>query len=159
MTEYEIRISQSFATQATDFAQPYKTSDSSTAIGTGFFVDLSTVSKNEDLISENALFVVTNAHVIDEAVKIWITTPTFGEERFDAELMGVCFEVDLAVLRVDDERVRSALKTRLPVGDSNAAHTGSSVCALGYPLGLNSLKLTVGGLSGRESGLLQLGTN
>jgi hypothetical protein len=67
---------------------------------------------------------------------------------------GVCFDIDLAVLRV-----RNAPQTPLiAVGDSKKVRVGQSVIALGHPLGMNSLKLTEGVISGIEDGLLQTDT-
>ena len=31
--------------------------------------------------------------------RVWITTPEFGEKRYKAEVLGVCFDLDLAMLR------------------------------------------------------------
>jgi S1-C subfamily serine protease len=122
------------------------------AIGTGFFVDLKSANASEELIKSGDKFVVTNAHVIESAAKVWITTPKTGEERFDAVVCGVCFDIDLCVLKI-----RNCPDTpTISLGDSNKVLVGQSVVALGHPLGMNSLKLTEGVISGREDGLFQV---
>lgn len=121
-----------------DWEQPFKRSDDAQAIGSGFFVS------KEGLI-------VTNAHVIEEAAKVWITVPSMGEQRYDAEVVGVCFDSDLAVLRSKNAPITCLLE----LGDSNAVQYGQEVLTLGYPLGMESLKLTEGIISGRQDSLFQ----
>jgi S1-C subfamily serine protease len=141
---------------AFDWQMPFKSADSATSLGTGWFIDVASVSTNERVramaAEPGAAFVVTNAHVVDSAVKLWITVPQSGERRIDATVCGVCFDIDLAVLYVKDKELRIAHPLKL--GDSNAVEIGESVVALGHPLGSQTLKLTEGVVSGRDAGLL-----
>jgi S1-C subfamily serine protease len=141
---------------AFDWEQPFKSADAATSVGTGWFIDVESVSKDESVrkraAQSNGAFIVTNAHVIEGAVKLWITVQATGEQRFDATVCGVCFDIDLAVLYVHDKRLPAT--TRLKLGDSNAVEIGESVVALGHPLGSQTLKLTEGVISGRDAGLL-----
>lgn len=121
-----------------DWEHPYKPSDDAQAIGSGFFV------------STDGL-IVTNAHVIEEAAKVWITVPAHGETRYEAEVLGVCFDADLAVLRSKSAPVSVILE----LGNSNDVQYGQEVLTLGYPLGMESLKLTEGIISGRQDSLFQ----
>jgi S1-C subfamily serine protease len=73
-----------------DFEMPFKSSESGAAIGTAFFVDLKSLNVPSELSSKGDRYLVTNAHVIEYAAKVWVTTPQTGEERFDAEICGVC---------------------------------------------------------------------
>ena len=77
--------------------------------------------------------------------------PSEGERRFNAEVVGVCFDADLAILRAKDAPVERFLE----LGDSDSGTIipfclivrviyGQEVLTLGYPLGMESLKLTVG---------------
>jgi S1-C subfamily serine protease len=141
---------------AFDWEQPFKSADAATSVGTGWFIDVESVSK-DDAVRKRAAqahgaFIVTNAHVIEGAVKMWVTVQATGEQRFDAVVCGVCFDIDLAVLYVSDKRLPAI--SRLKLGDSNAVEIGESVVALGHPLGSQTLKLTEGVISGRDAGLL-----
>lgn len=121
-----------------DWEQPYKRADDGQAIGSGFFV------------SEDGI-IVTNAHVIEDASKLWITVPSEGEERYEAEVLGVCFDVDLALIRA----ANAPVKKYFELGDSDTVQYGQEVLTLGYPLGMESLKLTEGIISGRQDGFFQ----
>ena len=57
--------------------------------------------------------------------------------EFSAEVLGVCYDVDLAVLQSKDAPVSKFLE----FGDSNAVVIGQEVLTLGYPLGMDSLKV------------------
>eukprot|EP01102_Stenamoeba_stenopodia_P013232 TRINITY_DN4266_c0_g1_i2.p1 TRINITY_DN4266_c0_g1~~TRINITY_DN4266_c0_g1_i2.p1 ORF type:complete len:669 (-),score=173.24 TRINITY_DN4266_c0_g1_i2:127-2133(-) len=122
-----------------DWEYPYRRADDLQGVGSGFFVT------NDGLI-------VTNAHVVEEAAKIWITVPANGETQYPAEVLGVCFDNDLAVLRSKTAPVLGIME----IGNSNEVQYGQEVLTLGYPLGMNSLKLTEGIISGRQNSLFQI---
>ncbi len=90
--------------------------------------------------------VVTNFHVIQGASRIVVEMRDRSE--WDAAVIGVAPEKDLAVLRI--EAPRESLAT-LPVGDSSELEVGRKVLAIGNPFGLDTT-LTTGVVSatGRE---------
>ena len=90
--------------------------------------------------------VVTNFHVIAGAHKLTITLQDRTE--YDADVIGVAPEKDLAVLRI--KKPPKGLAT-LPVGDSSELTVGRKVLAIGNPFGLDTT-LTTGIVSalGRE---------
>ncbi|MEH6580488.1 MAG: trypsin-like peptidase domain-containing protein [Halioglobus sp.] len=95
---------------------------------------------------DNNGLIVTNYHVIAGAHRL---TVTFQDQtEFDAEIIGVAPEKDLAVLRIEDppEGLSS-----LPLGDSSELSVGRKVLAIGNPFGLDTT-LTTGVVSalGRE---------
>ena len=101
--------------------------------GTGFFWD-------------DAGHIVTNFHVIEDANRFVVTLA--DQSEFEAELVGVAAEKDLAVLKVD----RPEAKMRpLALGNSGSLVVGQHVLALGNPFGLDQT-LTTGVVSalGRE---------
>ena len=101
--------------------------------GTGFFWDV-------------AGHVVTNFHVIEGGNHFSVT---LGDQSdWDAELIGVAPEKDLAVLRIRAPREKLA---PLPLGGSSTLLVGQRVLAVGNPFGLDQT-LTVGVVSalGRE---------
>lgn len=89
----------------------------SSAVGSGFIVD-------------KTGYVLTNAHVIDDASRI-IVSLSSGEE-YPAKVIGVDSETDLAILKIDAGRDLPFIK----LGDSDAARIGDWVLAIGSPFGL-----------------------
>ena len=90
--------------------------------------------------------VVTNFHVIAGAHKLTVTLQDRTE--YEADVIGVAPEKDLAVLRIDKPPKELAT---LPIGDSSELSVGRKVLAIGNPFGLDTT-LTTGIVSalGRE---------
>lgn len=133
---------------ALDIFQPYKTPDQYGASGTGFFID-------------DQGYIITNAHVVDQAQMVVIQIPSLGKQLLPVDIVGVCPERDLALIRVTEEG-RAYIKEHLgsipylSLGDSDSVHRADEVMALGYPLGQQSLKSTAGLISGYELNMLQI---
>ncbi len=87
------------------------------AVGSGFIVD-------------KTGYIMTNAHVVDEASRIMVKLDS-GEE-FPATIVGTDQETDLAVLKIEAKRDLPFVK----FGDSDKAEVGDWVLALGSPFGL-----------------------
>jgi len=85
--------------------------------------------------------VVTNYHVVAGADRLAITLA--DEQSFQAEVVGLAPERDLAVLRLIDP---STDLTELPLGNSSELSVGRKVMAIGNPFGLDTT-LTVGVVS------------
>ncbi len=80
------------------------------------------------ILSEDG-YIVTNAHVIEDAVSIQILLT--DERSFEATLVGSDAISDLAVLYIDADQLTAA-----EFGDSSALRVGDSVVAIGDPLGI-----------------------
>lgn len=125
-----------------NWLEPYKTPEQSEGAGSGFFIN-----SNGD--------VVTNYHVVAQAATVQIQIPSFGMERFDAKIVGVSPDRDIALLTLTDE-ARAKIAERissipfLELGDSDEILRSQEVLALGYPLGQTRMKSTLGIVSGRE---------
>jgi len=90
-------------------------------------------------------FVVTNHHVIEGASQVEISLS--DGTRIPAEILGSDVLTDLAVLRVDSEKITKVAE----FGDSDAVRPGEPVIAIGNPLGLQfSGSVTQGIISGTE---------
>jgi len=97
------------------------------SLGTGFVV-----SDDGDIL--------TNAHVVlddqgqtAKSVSVVFNTPQSGDgDTFDAEVVGVDGDSDVAVLRVDPDKIGV---TPLALGDSSKVIVGEPVVAIGNPLG------------------------
>jgi len=125
-----------------NFLEPYKTPDQSEGVGSGFFIN----DKGD---------IVTNYHVVAQATTVQIQIPSFGMDRFDAEVIGASPERDIALLKLTKESKEKISKTLkkipfLKLGDSDTILRSQEVLALGYPLGQLRLKSTLGIVSGRE---------
>ncbi len=74
-------------------------------------------------------FILTNEHVIQNAKEIIVTL--FDRRNYEATLVGVDTETDLAVLKIEASNLIAA-----DWGDSDALQVGSLVWAVGSPFGL-----------------------
>ena len=88
------------------------------SVGSGFIIDRSG-------------YILTNAHVIDNAARIVVRLNS-GEE-FPAQLVGTDELTDLAVLKIEAGRNLDALK----LADSSRVRVGDWVLAVGSPFGLS----------------------
>ena len=143
--KYKNAVPQVFS-QISEFnwVEPYKTPVQQEATGSAFFIN-----KEGDLI--------TNAHVVDQAIAVAIQIPAAGKKRFAVDIIGVSPERDLALLRLKKEELEALKKelhvTELPylkMGDSDSIQRANKIMTLGYPLGQQGLKSTTGVVSGRE---------
>jgi len=75
--------------------------------------------------------ILTNAHVVDKASKIYVALAEESRE-LEAELLGQDSRIDLAVLKI----VEPGPYPFLPPADSNDLLLGETVIAIGNPLGL-----------------------
>lgn len=131
-----------------DLMQPYKTPAQGIAYGSGFFIN-----SDGDFI--------TNAHVVHQAKSVYIQLPSLGKRIIDMEVISISPERDLALLRVKPEgkiMIEKYLGSIpfLELGNSDTIRRSDEVLALGYPLGMHSLKSTTGVVSGRERHLIQM---
>ncbi len=144
-SRYQNAVLQIFSQVAEfNWLEPYKTPIQKKGSGTGFFIN----EKGD---------IITNAHVINEAIAVSAQIPSIGKRRFELEVIGMSPERDLALLRMPPTELE-ILKELLGVdtipyvtiGDSDAVRRGDKIMALGFPLGQEKLKSTTGIVSGRE---------
>jgi hypothetical protein len=95
--------------------------------------------------------ILTNAHVIANAIKLWITVPYSGKDKIPVVVRSICFNRDIAVLHASGYKNKSYCK----FGDSDKVKFKDPVSAYGYPLGLDNLKSNEGVISGRQYRYLQ----
>ncbi len=122
--------------------QPFKLSDHKKNYGTGFFIDADG-------------YILTNFHVVEQAYVVKIQVPSCGKEQFDVDVVGVCPDRDIALLRLTPlslEKLCSKIKQVpfLRLGDSDCVVRTQEILLWGYPLGQEKLKSTQGTVSGRE---------
>ena len=105
-------------------------SDSEQALGAGI------------IISADG-YVVTNAHVMENADKITVQTP--DGETFDAKLIGIDEKTDVALLKVKNPLDLEAGH----FGNSDEIRVGNKVFAIGNPFGLGN-SVSLGIISAKE---------
>jgi len=123
--------------------------------GSGWFIN-----NNEFSVHTGGdLLVVTNAHVAKNAAEINILIPSLGQEPIPAEVVGLCSQRDIAILKVvNKDHLLELYKAktgkvdivRMKLGDSDDMKRGARVMAVGYPLGLKSVKASMGIVSGYQ---------
>lgn len=123
-----------------DWTQPYNKSNHQVSRGSGFFID-------------NKGHLVTNFHVIRDAVSVSIQIPIMGKQRFKAKVVSICPERDLALLQLVEEDLAIILAVvkeiqYLALGDSDIIQRGDCVLAQGFPLGQECLKMSAGMITG-----------
>ena len=91
------------------------------------------------IITEDG-YIVTNYHVIENAVKLTVTLD--NEEQYEAEVIGYDSGNDVALIKIDVTGLRP-----VSIGDSDELRVGETVCAIGNPLGELTNTLTIGGVS------------
>lgn len=87
-------------------------------------------SEGSGVVIDTQGIVLTNAHVVDGAIRI---EATFSDDStYTAKVVGIAPELDLAVLRLD----KDSTATAVDIGSSESLLLGESVIALGNPFGL-----------------------
>jgi serine protease Do len=118
--------------------------------GSGFFV------KYKDLEGH----IVSNAHVVRNAVKIEISSMLTSEERFEAEVVGLVkqLEPDVALIRLTDQELQRfkmlAIKDieYLELRGGASPSRGEEIKAIGYPMGMVEPNITGGEITNFISG-------
>ena len=84
------------------------------------------------IIDEVNGYIVTNAHVIENAKKIIVTLK--DKRQFYAQLLGTDLKADVAVIRIQPDRL-----TAMAIADSKHTRVGDFVVAIGNPFGLGGV--------------------
>lgn len=100
-----------------------------------------TVSQGSGIILTENGYIITNAHVVEDATKA-IRVILNNEKQYNADLVGKDVKTDLAVIKINADNLVAA-----DFGDSSELSIGEDVVALGSPAGLYG-SLTKGVVSG-----------
>lgn len=133
-----------------DWSQPYNRQTSANGSGSGAVIDA----------DDSYFYILTAFHVVDSASRVHCSFATLGRAIYDADLLGACPEVDVALLRVSKQLLPTAGTSSvsiLPLGNSDKVQSGDIIRAVGFPLGENSVWSTNGVIAGRlaETGQFQ----
>jgi S1-C subfamily serine protease len=118
--------------------------------GSGFFI------KYEDLEG----YIVTNAHVARNAVKVKVSSMLTSEERFEAEVVGLVkqLEPDVALIKLSDDELKrfKALAFSdieyLELKEGSSLSRGEEIKAIGYPMGMVEPNISGGEITNFVSG-------
>ena len=108
-------------------------SEQSSGVGSGF------------ILSQDG-YVMTNAHVVDDADNIYVTLT--DKREFKAKLIGVDDRTDVAVVKINASNLPA-----VTIGDSTKVRVGEWVVAIGSPFGLeNTVTAGIVSAKGRDTG-------
>lgn len=117
------------------------------------------VKNGSGVIVDSEGYIITNRHVIDQAKTVQVLLPPGTDDDlsdesilrpdgdiYEAEVIGMDAETDIAVLRIDGDNYRA-----LPFGNSQNLRAGDMVFAFGSPLGLeNSVSMGIVSATARQ---------
>lgn len=124
-----------FATyRGPDFSRPWTKQAPQELSGTGFVIDGDRI--------------VTNAHVVEQSTRIYVQPPN-SADKLRAEVIGISLEMDLALIQIKKATEREEFHSAHPALElSNELPTiGSTVQAIGYPMGGEQVSITEGVVS------------
>lgn len=124
-----------------DSFRPYTSLGDKSSTGSGF------------LISLDIGLVVTNAHVVENAISIVGRCPLLYSRDLFLRLISISRDKDLALLQIIGEDLKELKKfskkiNEFSLGDSFDLFEMQEVVAIGYPLGQDGIKFTHGNVSG-----------
>ncbi len=112
-----------------------------------------TTSQGSGVFFDNAGHLLTNNHVVENAIEVEVVLS--NRQRLPAAIVGTDPDTDLAVLKVDPQKVDGLVIA--PLGDTDSMRIGDWVIAIGSPLGFEG-SVTVGVVSAKRRSL-DLGNN
>jgi len=118
--------------------------------GSGFFIKYKNLEGH----------IVTNAHVVRNAIKVTVSSMLTSEERFGAEVVGLVkqLEPDVALIKLSDKELQrfKSLTIRnieyLELGDGATLSRGEEIKAIGYPMGMVEPNISGGEITNFVSG-------
>jgi serine protease Do len=110
-----------------------------------FYGERTSSADGSGFVIEKSGIILTNAHVVEQAVHI--EAHFSNGQHYQAELIGIASELDLAVLQLVTEKTETF--PVVSIGRSSGLLLGESVIAIGNPLGLG-LTVTTGVISATD---------
>lgn len=129
-------------------SRPYADPIDEKSSGSGFIIDI------------HKGHVLTNAHVISNAISINGRIPKLGKRDISLELIGICKEKDLAICKMHHDDIKMICrgvndedieKFNMLFGDNMGLKETDEVMTIGYPMGQQNIKYTTGIVSGFQS--------
>ena len=124
-----------------DLNIPYNIKNQTQSIGAGFFID-------------NKGHILTAAHVVENAVELWIKIPKEGQKIYTAEIVSVYPDFDIGIIKIKNFKNENFLQ----LGDSESLSLRDNVFTIGYPNDPKYPIVTSGTISGTRSDYIQTDT-
>ena len=128
-----------------NYELPYQIEESSKGQGTGFFIN-------------KRGYILTCAHVINDATNIFIEIPNMDNNKYKCEVIGICPQFDIGLIKC----IEYISDVYLELGDSDKLKVRSEVIVIGYPMSIksnhnnvNNLKYTIGIINGQQGSFIQ----
>jgi S1-C subfamily serine protease len=135
-----------------DYTKPFVEQERKEAVGSGTFVD--PVALGLQQFTKDTLFILTCAHVIEQADQVSVVLPLKGSEKLPATVVAFVPKqnYDLALLALPNPNgMYNAFISILQLGASTKLQPGDKLIALGFPMGQTGLKLSDGVFAGIEN--------
>lgn len=113
-----------------DWKMPFNKSSTKTSFGSGFFID-------------NKGHILTNSHVIENAIKVFVE---INNIEYETKIKGLCPFFDIALIQILNYKNNSYFE----LDNQTEIKPGMEAVTYGYPLGLKNLKITKGIISGHQ---------
>ena len=105
-------------------------------------------------------YIVTNAHVARNAVKVKVSSMLTSEERFEADVVGLVkqLEPDVALIKLSDEELKRFKSLAfsdieyLELKEGSTLSRGEEIKAIGYPMGMVEPNISGGEITNFVSG-------
>ena len=105
-------------------------------------------------------YIVTNAHVVRNAVKVEVSSMLTSEERFEADVVGLVkkLEPDVALIRLSEKELARFKKLAirgieyLELSAGSSPSRGEEIKAIGYPMGMVEPNISGGEITNFVSG-------
>jgi S1-C subfamily serine protease len=127
-----------------DWFFPFKQGENYTTYGSGF------------MFSKERKYILTCSHCIENVIHIYVQIPKYGKKRFEAKVVSLCKQYDIALLEINDFKDNTIPFLELDKNGLKNTKAGDTVEVLGYPLGQDNLKMTQGIVSGHQMSLYQI---
>ena len=123
-----------------DYTRPYRSPSGQKVRGSSFVV----AHHNDEI------YLLTNAHVVENALNITLRFIQTGKRDIHANLVSFCYFKDVALIKISREDSLELINTALPltIADSVLVKQGSEVLVAGYPLGEENIQFAIGNISG-----------
>ena len=123
-----------------DASLPYRSPRIVVHVGSSFVAE----------INKDHVILVTNAHVVADALNIECYFPFLGEKAIPCSLMSYCYFMDVALVKVKTKDIPNAINHIQPLklADDLKCKQTDEIAVVGYPLGEKRIQIAKGNISG-----------